>query len=147
MVISIFMICAGMIGLCVLLYRFAVYALPAAIGIWMASLIFQANAGMIAAFVAGVLAGGAVFALAQLFYAVARPLPLRLLVLLMFVTPAAYMGHSMVLQLTELGTAAPFWREFFAIIGAIAVASSAAARLSPPRRLHGYRPTRAAIQT
>lgn len=129
MVVSILLIAMGIVGLGTLLYRFAVYALPAVIGIWTTSWVFHNGAGIIGAFIIGVLAGGAVFGLAQILYAFVRPLPLRVLLLLIFVLPAAYAGYNIVLQLSELGSLSSFWRELFAMIGAIVVGCSAATQL------------------
>ncbi len=139
MVFSLILIGAGIIGLSVLLYRFAVYALPAAIGIQIGFWMYQHGAGVIGAFFIGLLAGGAVFALAQVLLADARPAPLRFLILLIFMLPAAYAGYSMVLQLAELGSLSYFWRELYAIVGAIVVGWSAGARLMAPSSMLRHR--------
>lgn len=116
---------------CVLLFNFAVYAVPAFVGLSAFFWAISAGAG-IGSIVVGLLAGVAVFLLAQ-FALASQRVWLRWLVIAVFVIPAAYTGYSMVLELSGLGIIpSPIWRQIVAFLAGIAVAMSAFARLAAP---------------
>ncbi|GAA0547509.1 hypothetical protein FHS83_000876 [Rhizomicrobium palustre] len=124
-------ILAGLGLFFVLLWNFAIYALPAAIGIsagWW-SLNHGAGIGCIAV---GMVAGVAVFVAGRAAL-MSHNLILRWLVIALFVIPATWAGYGIVMELTGTGVIpSPIWRHVFAIAGAIVVAGTAAARLMGP---------------
>jgi hypothetical protein len=129
MITSLLFIAIGTAGLIALLYRFAIYALPAFIGFAAGSWAMGSGSGVIGGFAFGAVVAGAIFALGQVFYATARSAPLRALILLAFALPAAYAGYSMVLQLAGLGITSTIWRETFAVFAAVIVAGNTVVRL------------------
>ena len=148
MAFSIILTILGIGAFCVLLYNFAVYALPAFVGFSAGFWAIHSGAG-IGSIVVGFAAGVIVFSAGQLTFAKCRSALLRSLLVLLFAAPAAWAGFSVVLQLSELGVPSPIWRHVFAAIGAVAVGCTAVARLAaleaeptPVRQLPASRPVR-----
>ncbi|MDE2111779.1 MAG: hypothetical protein KGJ79_11610 [Alphaproteobacteria bacterium] len=112
----------------VLLWNFAVYALPAYIGFsagWWA-LNHGAGIGCIAV---GAIAGVAVFLAGRVALA-SRNGFLRWLVIAVFVIPAAWAGYAMVLDLSASGMVpSSVWRHILAAAGAVAVGATTMAQL------------------
>ena len=63
-------------------------------------------------------------------FSVARAPVVRLLIGLLFAVPAARAGYDVTLALAHIGIPSEWWRESFAMLGAIAVGSTAWARMS-----------------
>jgi hypothetical protein len=63
-------------------------------------------------------------------YSVVRGPVVRLLIGLLFAVPAARAGYDMTLALSHIGIPSEWWRESFAMLGAIAVGGTAWARVS-----------------
>ena len=61
---------------------------------------------------------------------------LRVVIAILFATPAAIAGYHATLALAQIGVPSASWREVFAIVGAIVVGGTAfvrlAARATPP---------------
>lgn len=129
MIAGIILCMVGLCAFCVLLFNFAVYALPAYIGLSAGWWAINSGAGVGSVFI-GVAAGVFVFLLGQVVLASNRSLLLRSLVIVLFVAPAAYAGYNMVLQLSELGIPSPIWRHVFAFIGSVAIGCTTIARLA-----------------
>ena len=91
---------------------------------------FQAGTGPFGAIVVGFVAGGSALVLGRYAFSVARGPVVRLLVELLFVVPAARAGYDVTLALSHIGIPSEWWRESFAMLGAIAVGSTAWARVS-----------------
>jgi hypothetical protein len=91
---------------------------------------FQAGTGPFGAIVVGFVAGGSALVLGRYAFSVARGPVIRLLIGLLFVVPAARAGYDMTLALSHIGIPSEWWRESFAMLGAIAVGSTAWARVS-----------------
>ncbi len=68
--------------------------------------------------------------LGQYIFSVARSPIVRLLIRLLFAVPAARAGYDVTLALAHFGIPQEWWRESFAMLGAIAVGSTAWARVS-----------------
>jgi hypothetical protein len=68
--------------------------------------------------------------LGQYANSVARSLIVRLSVGLLFVVPATRAGYHVTLAPAHFGTPSEWWREWFAMLGAVAVGSLAWARVS-----------------
>ncbi len=114
----------------VLLWNFAIFALPAFVGFSAGWWALNHGAG-IGCVVVGLVAGGAVF-LAGRIALTSRSATLRLLVIALFTLPAAYTGYNIVLQLSEIGVPSTIWRHVFAVIGALAVGGTTIMRLPTP---------------
>jgi hypothetical protein len=128
---GILLLLAAIGMLCVLLFNFAVYAVPAFVGFSAFFWAVSSGAGIGSAIV-GIGAGAIVFALGQLALA-SRYAVLRWLVILVFTVPAAYAGYSIVMELSELGMIpSPLWQHIFAVLAGLAVAGTTVARLVAP---------------
>jgi hypothetical protein len=103
MAVSIVLTMLGLGGFCALLFNFAVYALPATIGLLLATLAINTGAGAIGGTIVGAIGGAVAFTLGNAVFACSRSLPLRWLVALPFAAFAAYAGYSIILKLSELG--------------------------------------------
>ena len=108
--------------LCWLLFTLAIYALPALGGVGAGMWAYQTGAGL-------------VFGLAQFLILFARPMWVKLAVVLAFVAPAAIAGfhatHGIVKHLMPSET----WQIVFSVIGAVAVGITAFVRvtsMAPP---------------
>lgn len=119
---------------CVLLFRFAIYALPAAVGLNVGYWAITTGAGVIGGIFAGAATGIAVFAIGQIAFTSSRSSVTRVIVGLVFVIPAVWAGYSMVLQLAEVsGTTSSLWQHVFAVTGSLVIGYIAFSRLVGPR--------------
>jgi hypothetical protein len=121
----------GIVGLgifCWALFALATHALPFFIGMTVGIYSFRAGAGPFGAIVVGFVTAGFTLVVGQ--YSVARSPTVRLIIGLLFAVPAARAGYDVSLALAHLGIPEKWWRESFALFGAIAVGSSAWARVS-----------------
>ncbi len=133
MAFSIILTVLGLGAFCALLYKLAVYALPAFVGFSVGFWAIHSGAGL-GSIVMGFAAGLIVLLVGQVAFAKSRSLLLRWLLVLLFAAPAAWAGYSLVLQLSELGVPSPLWRQIFAAVGAAVIGCTAIARLTarPP---------------
>ncbi len=141
MMLSIVLTVLGLGMLCVLMFRLAVYALPAFIGF--AAMFWAIGAGAgIGCVAIGLVAGVAVFIAGQAAFSISRAPWVRWTVALIFAGPAAYAGYNLALHLESFGNTSPFWTHALAACGAIVVGftaltqvpgrtASLAARFSP----------------
>jgi len=114
----------------VLLWNFAIYALPAFVGFSTGWWALNHGAG-IGCVVVGLVAGVAVFLAGRV--ALMSPSgAVRLLVIALFTLPAVYTGYNIVLQLSEVGIQSPIWRHVFAVVGGTIVGCTAFIRLKTP---------------
>jgi hypothetical protein len=91
---------------------------------------FQAGAGPFGAIVAGFVTGGFTLVLGRYAISVARSPIVRLVIGLLFAVPAARAGYDVSVALAHIGIPSEWWRESFAMLGAIAVGCTAWARMS-----------------
>jgi hypothetical protein len=105
MAVSIVLTMLGLGGFCALLFNFAVYALPATIGLLLVTLAINTGAGAIVGTIVGAISSAIAFTLGNVVFVSSRSLALRWLVSLPFVAFAAYAGYSIVLKLSELNLA------------------------------------------
>lgn len=118
---------------CVLLFRFAIYALPAAVGLNVGFWVLNTGSGVLGGILAGGFAGIATFAFGQIAFASCRSVGTKAVVALVFVIPAVWAGYSMVLQLSEVsGTTSSLWQHVFAVIGSLIIGGVAFSRLLSP---------------
>ena len=114
-IIGILLNILGLGVLCCALFTLAIYAFPFFVGLTAGIYAFQAGTGPFGAIVVGFVARGPV---------------VRLFIGLLFAVPAARAGYDVTLALSHIGIPSEWWRESFAMLGAIAVGSTAWARVS-----------------
>jgi hypothetical protein len=120
----------GLGVLCWTLFRLAIHALPSFVGLTAGIYSFQAGMGPFGAIVIGFIVAGFTLVLGRHAFSVARaPIP-RLVIGLLFAIPAARAGYDVTLALSHIGIPSEWWRESFAMLGAIAIGSTAWARVS-----------------
>src|SRR6185312_8260861 len=132
------------IGLfCWLIFTLAVYALPFFValnaGIWA----FHTGAGVLGTPLVAIAAGGMTLAIAQIAFAMTRPLILRAIVAAAFALPATFAGYHVVLALAQIGVPSLVWREVFACVGAVFTGGTAWMRLAVFRETRPIEPGRA----
>jgi hypothetical protein len=115
---------------CWALFALAIHALPFFVGMTAAIYTYQTGAGPFGAVVVGLVAGSFTFVLGQHIFSIARSRIVRVAIGLLFAVPAARAGYDVTLALSHIGTASEWWREAFAIVGAVVVGGTAWARLS-----------------
>ena len=131
-IIGILLNVVGLGAFCWALFALATHALPFFVGMTAGIYTYQTGAGPLGAIVVGFVAAGFTFVLGRYAFSVARSPVVRLVIGLLFAVPAAHAGYSVTLALAHLGVPSEWWRESFAIFGAIAVGSVAWARVSMP---------------
>ena len=134
---AITMLIAGIllnvVGLGVLswaLFTLAVHALPFFVGLSAGIYSFQAGMDPFGAIVVGFIMAGFALVAGQYAFSVARSPVVRLVIGLLFALPAARAGYDATLALAHVGVPPGWWREVFAIFGAITVGCTAWARVS-----------------
>jgi hypothetical protein len=123
----------NMVGLgifCCALFALATHALPFFVGMTAGIYSFQAGAGPFGAIVVGFVTAGLTLVVGQCAFSVARSRIVRLVIGLLFAVPAARAGYDVTLALAHLGIPSEWWRESFAVLGAIAVGGTAWANVS-----------------
>lgn len=145
MIGGIILTIAGLGALCVLLYNFAVYALPAYVGLSVGYWAISTGAGTVGGIAIGLVAGGMIFGVGQAISSTTRWAALRWIVILLFGVPAVIAGYSMMLHFSEqFGMPSPIWRHIFAAVAGAATGFTAVARLGAgstrPPSLEGVGP-------
>ena len=115
---------------CWLLFNLAVFALPFFAGLTIGIWAFHSGAGVLGGIAVGVVAGGITFGLGQLALAFVPWTWLRLLIILLYVAPAAVAGYSATHGIAQMAMPSPTWQTIFAVIGAIAVSVTAFVRFT-----------------
>ena len=115
---------------CWLLFNLAVFALPFFAGLTIGIWAFHTGAGVLGGIAVGVVAGGITFGLGQLALAFVPWTWLRLLIILLYVAPAAVAGYSATHGIAQIAMPSPTWQTIFAVIGAIAVSVTAFVRFT-----------------
>jgi hypothetical protein len=134
MAVGLFLSLLGVGGLCFLLVRSTVYALPVFAGFAAGFWAFDTGAGPLGAIGFGAVIGGATFAIFQVTFGLARSGAARALVAFVFAAPAAYAGYHVVFGLAQYGISSDVWRHVFAAAGAAVIGFAAVARLTDPVR-------------
>ena len=130
LIVGILLNVVGLGVLCWALFTLAVHALPFFVGLTAGIYSSQIGMGPFGAIVIGLVAGGFALVLGRYGFSIARGPVVRLLIGLLFVVPAARAGYDVTLALSHVGIPSEWWRESFAMLGAIAVGSTAWARVS-----------------
>jgi len=106
---------------CWLLFTLAVFVLPLFIGLTVGMWAFHTGAGALGGIIVGAIAGGATFGLGQIALAFLPSAWLRLLIILLFVAPAAVAGYNATHGIAQMAMPSATWQMIFSVIGAIAV--------------------------
>lgn len=114
---------------CWLLFTLAIYALPTFAGLAAGLAAFHSGAGVAGAIAVGLLMGAAILALGQFVFAATRT-PLRAVVALAYIVPAAVAGYQVSFALAGLGMPGSVWQAAFAVIGAVVSGCTAFLRLA-----------------
>jgi hypothetical protein len=128
LIIGVLLNIVGLGIFCWALFALATHALPFFVGMSVGIYSFQAGASPFGAIVVGFVTAGFTFVVERYAFSVARSPIVRLVIGLLFAVPAAHAGVT--LALAHLGIPSEWWRESFAMFGAIAVGSVAWARVS-----------------
>jgi hypothetical protein len=130
LIIGVLLNIAGLGVFCWALFALATHALPFFVGMTVGIYSFQIEAGPFGAIVVGFVTAGFTLVVAQYAVSVARSPIVRLLIRLLFALPAARAGYDVTLAIAHFGIPQEWWRESFAMLGAIAVGCTAWARVS-----------------
>lgn len=130
LIIGVLLNIVGLGIFCWAVFALAIHALPFFAGMTVGIYSFQAGAGPIGAAVVGLVTAGFTFVIGRYAFSVARSPIVRLVIGLFFAVPAARAGYSVTLSLAHIGIPTEWWREAFAVIGAIAVGGIAWANVS-----------------
>jgi hypothetical protein len=123
---------AGLGLFCWLLYALAVDAVAvfAALSIGVAT--FRSGGGLIGAATLSLISGVAIFTFARYCVFATRSRFVRPLITLLYAIPAAIAGYKVSDAFAYVGGASGNWRVAFALLGSLAVAATARARLRAP---------------
>lgn len=130
MFVSAFLSVIGLGFLVWVLFALAVYALPAFVGVSVGMYVYNTEAGVIAALVAGMFAAVFTYLIAQIIFAKVQSIPIRLAIGALFAAPAGVAGFSAIKGLSQIGGASEGWTLAFAIIGGIVTAGTAWVRIA-----------------
>jgi hypothetical protein len=129
-IVGVLLNIVGLGVFCWTLFALAIHALPFFVGTTAGIDGYQTGAGPLGAIVVGFVASGFTLVVGQYVFAAARSPIVGLVVGLLFAVPAARAGYDVTLALAHIGIPQEWWRESFAVFGAIAVGSTTWARLS-----------------
>jgi hypothetical protein len=129
-IVGVLLNVVGLGVFCWALFALAIHALPFFVGMTVGIYSFQAGAGPFGAIVVGFVTAGFTLVVAQYAVSVARSPIVRLVIGLLFAFPAGCAGYDVTLALAHMGIPSEWWRESFAMLGAIAVGCTAWARVS-----------------
>ncbi len=130
LIVGILLNVVGLGVLCWALFTLAVHALPFLVGATAGIYSFQIGMGPFGAIVIGFIVTCCTLVVGRYAFSVVRAPVVRLLIGLLFAVPAARAGYDMTFALSRIGIPSEWWRESFAMLGAIAVACTAWARVS-----------------
>jgi len=130
LIIGILLNIVGLGIFCWALFALATHALPFFVGLTVGIYSFQVGAGPFGAIVVGFVAGSTTLVAGRFAFSVARSPIVRLVVGLLFALPAACAGYDVTLAFAQISVPSEWWREAFAVLGAITVGSTAWARMS-----------------
>ena len=130
MFVSAFLSVIGLGFLVWVLFALAVYALPAFVGVSVGMYVYDTEAGVIAALVAGMFTAVFTYLIGQIVFAKVQSVPIRLAIGALFAAPAGVAGFSAIKGLSQIGGASEGWTLAFAIIGGIVTAGTAWVRIA-----------------
>ena len=115
---------------CWALFALAIHAVPFFVGLTAGIYSFQAGMGPFGAIVIGFIVAGFALVLGRHAFSIALGPVVRLVIGLLSAVPGARAGYDVTLAFAHIGVPSEWWREPFAMLGAIAVGSIAWARMS-----------------
>jgi hypothetical protein len=130
LIIGVVLTFVGLAYLCWLLFTLAVYALPLFVGASLALAAYHSGSGPITATIVGLIASSVTVVTGQLIATRVHSPVIRASIALVFAVPAAVAGYHAALGLAQLGIPAEGWRQVMALVGSIAVAATAWARIA-----------------
>ena len=133
-IIGVLLNVVGLGVFCWALFALAIHALPFFVGMTAGIHTYQTGAGPFGAIVVGFVAGCTTLVAGQFAYSVVRSPIVRLVVGSLFALPAACAGYDVTLAFAHIGAPSEWWREAFAVVGAITVGGTAWARMSIVRK-------------
>ena len=113
-------------------YAFAVYALPAFAGLWVAKLAVHHGIGLVGSALIGIMFAGTVWGVGQGVFEVVRSARVRLAVAALYAAPAAFAGYEVIRGLLKPHDVGPVWLIAWSVLAGVVVACSAVARLTAP---------------
>ncbi|MBH5384979.1 hypothetical protein [Bradyrhizobium diversitatis] len=113
---------------CWLLFTLAVFALPFFVGLTVAMWAFHAGTGALGGLLVGLAAGGATFCGGRIALASAPWTWLRVLIIILFVAPAAVAGYSATHGIAQIAIPSATWQLIISVLGAVAVSIASFAR-------------------
>lgn len=116
-------------ALCGLVFTFAVYAVPAFVGLSAAMFAYQTGAGAPGAVVVGLLSGAATLLVGQRLIALVHSPALRSLVALLCAAPAAWAGYHAAHGVASMTSPSPVWHALMSITGALVIGLVAWSRM------------------
>lgn len=125
MIVSLLLTVVGLVILARLVLQLAIFALPAAAGLWAGLAVWHAGAGLIGGTAVGLAAGAGLFALGTAVNETTRSPLLRIVVSAIFAAPAALAGYHLAYRLSGIGGPAEWWRVLIAFVGAVVIGSAA----------------------
>jgi hypothetical protein len=129
-IIGVLLNVVGLGVVCWALFALAIHALPFFVGMTAGIYTYQAGAGPFAAIIVAFVLVGFTLLLGRYAISVARSPIVRLVIGLLFAVPAGYAGYDVTFALAHVGIPSQWWRESFAMFGALVVGSTAWARVS-----------------
>jgi len=130
LIIGILLNIAGLGLFCWAVFTLAVYAVPFFVGTTAGFYLFQAGTGPFGAIAIGFVAASLTLADGQYAFSVTRSAIVRLVIGLLFALPAARASYDATLAFAQIGVPSEWWREAFAVFGAITVGGIAWARMT-----------------
>ena len=133
MIVSVLLTALSLGILARLVLQLAIFALPAAAGLWAGLAVWHAGAGPIGGTAVGLAVGAGLFALGTVVNETTRSPLLRIAVSAIFAAPAALASYHLAYRLSGIGSPAEWWRVLIAFVGAVVIGSAAWVRLNVPR--------------
>jgi hypothetical protein len=130
LIVGILLNIVGLGVICWALFTLAIHALPFFVGMIAGITSFQSGMGPFGAIIIGFIVACCTLVVGRYAFSIARGPALRLLIGLLFAVPAARAGYDVTLALSHIGIPSEWWRELFAMLGAIAIGCTAWARVS-----------------
>ncbi|MGV1943759.1 hypothetical protein ACQZ5D_25060 [Agrobacterium sp. 22-211-1] len=119
-----------LIGLCFVVWRLAVYALPFMLGLQVAQSAYASSSSFVGSCTVGFAAGIATYGLLVTLILVLRPTIVRIGLALVFALPAGAAGFALVHGMTTEAVSSDAWRIGFCLLGGGLTGMSALMRLA-----------------
>ena len=111
-------------------FTFAVYAMPACVGIYAGTKAYHSGAGVIGAIIVGLVVAGLVLGLGEFAFSRLRSIWARALLALAYAGPATYAGYHATNGIVKYLMPSESWQIAFSVVGAIVAGFVSFARLA-----------------